>query len=76
MTSSTVCALAAKEKNVMAAGTRRKKQKTLENSLDGASRKSTFMNSPKSNGKSQYTNGSHHLDAMLAAGVRTGMGDE
>jgi hypothetical protein len=35
----------------MANGTRRKKQKTLENSLNGASRQSTFMNSPKPDGK-------------------------
>src|SRR5713226_3311671 len=46
MTSSTVCALPSIEKNAMAASKGRKKRITPENSLNGISRNSTFMNSP------------------------------
>src|SRR5260370_6824217 len=46
MTSSTVCALAARGKNAMAANAGSKKRKTLVNSTNGVSRKSAFMNSP------------------------------
>src|SRR5260370_42220751 len=46
MTSSTVCALAARGKNAMAANAGSKKRKTLANSTNGVSRKSAFMNSP------------------------------
>ena len=46
MTSSTVCALAAKEKNTMLANTGKKKRTTLVNSINGVTRKSTFITPP------------------------------
>src|SRR5947207_1033599 len=46
MTSSTVCALAAKEKNTMAANTGKKKRTTLVNSINGVTRKSTSITPP------------------------------
>jgi len=47
MTSSTVCVLPELEKSTMAADRETKKRKTLENSLNGVSRNSTFINYPQ-----------------------------
>src|SRR6266576_147711 len=62
MTSSTVCALAAKEKNTMAAATGRKRRTTLENSRNGVSRKSIFMNSPHPTIGDITSNGRDRID--------------